>query len=477
VYNSREDFMIAENRATATLKRSAAGPQMPPFWLLAPRPLRLQSALSQALFGGWSHVMSRTTSPLENPAAVQNQSPPPPHVRTTAARPRGASRSLAREQFIPLRKADLVEKLARSADLSTTESEAFRRFCLLLQALMHCDYQTTLEELKNAYAPFDPDADTHPGDELSAARLEERRQLLFERFGWLLERGNFVRLAQEEIDRALADCSQWGLNLTVDFKIFERLELYCRGDVMGTRYRRRLRNRFRTEAVEVPIYKRLVVILCLRPTEGVAKLDTRDVYIKLFKDIPKVDLEMLLPGTRVRMSLFDRAKILLPTLSGISMAVWKMGFPTAISWAFLGLVGGSLGYGVRSFFGYLNTKQKYQLNLTQSLYFQNLDNNAGAIYRLIDEAEEQENREAMLAYFYLWRYAPPAGWTAEQLDERIEAFLRVEAAQDVDFEVGDALAKLERLKIIEPGPEGAWKPLAIEPALATLERRWSTPPA
>ena len=27
-----------------------------------------------------------------------------------------------------------------------------------------------------------------------------------------------------------------------------------------------------------------------------------------------------------------------------------------------------------------NTKQKYQLNLTQSLYYQNLDNNAGAIY-------------------------------------------------------------------------------------------------
>jgi hypothetical protein len=396
-------------------------------------------------------------------------------VRSAAAGPRAASRPLAREQFIPLRKADLVEKLARSADLSPAESQAFRRLCLSVQSLMHCDYQTSLEELKNAYAPFDPDADTRQGAELSPAELDQRREILFDRFGWLLERGNFVRLAQDEIDRALADCSQWGLNLSVDFKIFERLELYCRGDAVGTRYRRRLRNRFRLEAVDVPIYQRLVVIVRLRPPEdGSEESDSQEVYIKLFKDIPKFDLEMLLPGTRVKMSLFDRARIMLPTLSGISMAVWKMGFPEAISWAFLGLVGGSLGYGVRSFFGYLNTKQKYQLNLTQSLYFQNLDNNAGAIYRLIDEAEEQENREAMLAYFYLWRYAPLTGWTAEQLDEQIEAFLRIEADQDIDFEVGDALAKLERMKIIEPGPESTWKPLPIAEALSTLNRRWNT---
>ena len=54
-----------------------------------------------------------------------------------------------------------------------------------------------------------------------------------------------------------------------------------------------------------------------------------------------------------------------------------------------GVIGGTLGYSARSVYGYLNTRQKYQLNLTQSLYFQNLDNNYGAIQRLLDEAEEQ----------------------------------------------------------------------------------------
>ncbi len=389
----------------------------------------------------------------------------PSSVEPAAARPR--------EQFIPWRKADLVDKLARWQGLSAGEVAAFRRFCELTQSLVHCQYHATVEDLKNAYAPFDPDADTRPGQELSEGQLVAQRELLFDRFGLLLERGNFVRLAQEEIDRALHDRSHWGLNLAVDFTIFERLELYCRGDALGKRYRRRLRNRLKREAVELPIYQRLVVILRLKPPEGPAQdSDAKNVYVKLFKDIPKADLEMLLPGTQVKMSLFDRAKIMLPTLSGMSMAVWKMGFPTGISWAFLGLLGGSLGYGVRSFFGYLNTKQKYQLNLTKSLYFQNLDSNAGAIYRLVDEAEEQENREAILAYFFLWRQAGAAGWTAQQLDHEIEAFLRAEAVGDVDFEVADALAKLARFKIIEATPAGVWRAQPIDAALDTLQRRW-----
>ena len=69
----------------------------------------------------------------------------------------------------------------------------------------------------------------------------------------------------------------------------------------------------------------------------------------------------------------------------------------------LTVLGVTVGYGMRSFYGYLQTKQKYQLNLTESLYYQNLDNNAGVLTRLLDEAEEQENREAALAYFFLWR--------------------------------------------------------------------------
>src|SRR5262249_40365585 len=96
-------------------------------------------------------------------------------------------------------------------------------------------------------------------------------------------------------------------------------------------------------------------------------------------------------------------------------------------------------------------QDQIQPQLTQSLYFQNLDCNGGVLYRLLDEAEEQECREAVLAYFFLWHHAGPEGWTLADLDARVEEYLRQRAGVEADFEVNDAVAKLERLDLVERG--------------------------
>jgi len=380
------------------------------------------------------------------------------------------------EAYIPLRKRDLGETLARFPGLKVEDAASFQRLCRLLHALVHCHLEATLDELKDAYAPFDPDADTRDGTALSQQELDLRREVLFEGFGRLLARANFHRLAEAEINAALEDRSHWGLHLTVDFTLFDRLELYYRGDRMGTRYRRAWRNRFRSEAIDVPIYQRLVLIFHLKRGQKYSNvLDTDDVYLKLFKDIPKLDLDMLLPGSQVKMSLFDRARVALPVMSGIGIMIYKLFLGIALAFgstlAFLGLVGGTVGYGVRSLYGYLNTRQKYQLNLTQSLYYQNIDNNAGVIHRLLDEAAEQENREVMLAYFFLWHDAPAEGLTAAALDARIEAWLEREAEQSVDFEIADALGKLVQFRLVQQS-KGLWQAVPIEEAIRLLAEHW-----
>ena len=58
----------------------------------------------------------------------------------------------------------------------------------------------------------------------------------------LLERANFKRLSSNEINAALERASDWGINLEVDFDVFDRLEIFARGDVIGQRSRRRWRN-------------------------------------------------------------------------------------------------------------------------------------------------------------------------------------------------------------------------------------------
>jgi len=381
----------------------------------------------------------------------------------------------AREHFIPIRKRELIEALCRDPGVSSSAADQFRRLARLVEATFHFEYHSRLEELKDAYAAFNPDADTRAAAALSEEQREERITQLFAAFASLLERANFQQLSRDQLLAALEGASDWGINLQVDLEAFERLEIFCRGDVVGERSRRRWPALWRVRSVALPIYQRLVVIFKLRPGKVKAKhVDTASVHVKFFKDIPKQDLEMLLPGTRFMMTRWEKGRIALPTLSGLAMTVFKI-VSTALVlplWGLLSLIGGTIGYGVKSYQGYLNTRQKYQLNLTQSLYYQNLDNNAGVLFRVLDEAEEQECREALLAYFLLWRNAGESGWDQETLDRAAEGWLKEQMKLDVDFEVDDALAKLVRLQIVEQTTPNRFAAAPLEIALRRLDETW-----
>jgi hypothetical protein len=240
----------------------------------------------------------------------------------------------------------------------------------------------------------------------------------------------------------------------VDFDVFERLEVYYRGDSLGERTVRQWRNWYRLTTVPVPMFRRLVLILKQRSHKRLGpNADTRNVFLKLFKDIPKMDVEMLLPGAETRMPGLQRGKLGVSMASTVGFVVWKVAQEInrvlANPWAFYGPLSLVLGYGYRQWFGFQSVRKSYSLLLTQSLYYQNLDNNAGVIHRLLDAAEEQECREALLAYYFLWRYAGADGWSAEVLDDAIESHLDGRAGVKVDFEIGDALDKLVRLHFVD----------------------------
>jgi hypothetical protein len=387
-----------------------------------------------------------------------------------------------REHFIPLRRSDLIDLLCADKDLSSADRELFCQFCRLVTATYHFEYNQLLEQLKSAYAPFDPDADTKPLTKFSSDQKHSKLNDLMNEFACLMERANYKHLTLEDIEPALAETSAWGLRMEVDFKVFERLAIFARGDTVQKRTLRSWKTRYRLEEVQVPIYQRLVMILKLRRSNRLDRqIDTNSVYIQIFKEIPKVDIKMLLPGSRVRMSLFDRGKIGVPMLGGIVVTVMNifrdifddilMGVVFNHPAAWWGLASGTLGYGVKSYFGWQTTKQRYNLNLTQVLYFNNLDTNAGVLCRLLDEAEEQECREAILAYYFLWRFGGEKGWTAGELDDYIELDLERRLNLKVDFEIGDAIAKLEKLQLIEKVDE-RYRAYPLDRALRMLDCKW-----
>ena len=104
------------------------------------------------------------------------------------------------------------------------------------------------------------------------------------------------------------------------------------------------------------------------------------------------------------------------------------------------------GFIMRQWVKYQRQSLKYQKELTDNIYFRNVNNNAGIFDYIIGAAEEQECKEAFLAYYFLQHGDTPT--TQAELDRRIERWLKETFELDVDFEVDDALGKLDRLGLL-----------------------------
>ncbi|MGE3806547.1 MAG: DUF3754 domain-containing protein, partial [Gemmataceae bacterium] len=114
------------------------------------------------------------------------------------------------------------------------------------------------------------------------------------------------------------------------------------------------------------------------------------------------------------------------------------------------------------------SKDRYQHLVTHSLYHKNLDNDLGVIFFLMDSLEEQEFKEATLAYYFLWKQGPS---TEKEVDAHCERFLSEQYGVEIDFEADDALDKLIRDNLVTE-EDGKYRAVPLEEALRRLDEKW-----
>ena len=215
------------------------------------------------------------------------------------------------------------------------------------------------------------------------------------------------------------------------------------------------------------------------------------MLIKYFRNIVDWDLNALFPNVRVVMSRFDKLFLSVPAVAGavpillnlastVTVLFLVIGFYLGVSGAveqdqmktafaaMSGLVALG-GFVMRQWVKYQRQSLRYQKELADNIYFRNINNNAGIFDYIIGAAEEQECKEAFLAYYFLRTMPSPP--TQTELDEHIEQWLRDTFGVDVDFEVDDALAKLDRLELLRRDGERLSVP-PPEAALARLDYVW-----
>lgn len=382
------------------------------------------------------------------------------------------------ENFIPVRKSELVKDLYKK--IPSKHRDSFKQFCRIVESIYHFNYHKNLETLKELYVPFDPDSEKYlvQIDKTSSEDRGGKQEHILREIHGLLKSGNYREIPYSELEKAFTGASPWGIDLIVDFSQYEYYSIYYKGQHRDSLEKKYL---WFKKRYEFEMYDRIFFAFKLKDTftESETLSYSKDkLYLKLFKNVPGLDLEMLFPNTNVRISLIDKGKVIVPLVAGgisslykIMLYVLAQGSPMVL-WRQIGfwsLVGGFFVFALKSFLGYKNTIEKYLKTLTSNLYFQNLDNNSGVLTCLLDEAEEQECKEIILAYYFL--LTEPGIHSQKSLDERIERYFSDELAFGCDFEVNDALRKLKILNLLkEKGKK--LDVVSLKDACRILDKQW-----
>ena len=338
------------------------------------------------------------------------------------------------------------------------ERADFRRLADALVARWHAELALELNQLRMSYRPFDPTRDTRPVP--GEPKGEEARTDFTNALSELAKRANYVELGRTEIERSIESVSPEGLDVAVDLDAFAELRIFARG-----RFTRRFQVRKLLGKREILTqgYHRFLLAVSMH--------DHPDrVYLRLYRDVMDKDLEMFLPNTKVRIGRNDKIKLGIlgggGTLGGVVATATKVGATTTPQgWALaLAGLGGVLWRQVSQVF---HQRTKYMARLSNALYFHGLDNDYGALVHVAQMAAQQECKEVLLGYTMLLAPSSPIE-SVRDLDDQAEQFLRNKFDLDANFDVADALRKLDTHGILCPSPTARLRVLAPHQALAHL---------
>lgn len=394
-------------------------------------------------------------------------------------------------RFIPYRKHDIVEMCLQDNLLPGQENN-FRNLYQMLDSTFHFEFHKVIEELKDTYASIDPDSDTRKyGNNIPRTGLKFADLL-----GSLLEKANYERVSEDNLNQALNESSLFQIRLHVDFNNFAEVLLFCRGETNKRENVPRFMGMFPKE-IEFINYECVVVYIRFREDyekSGWQLPSCRSgaTLLKLFQNVPRADLEMLFPNTSVRMHTIDKILIGVPAVvSGGIVITTKLGASLVLLGSLIGfwlgltskpvelnktalmaLLAGVValgGYLWKQFNNFKNRKLRFMQTLTQNFYFKNLDNNAGVFHRIVNDAEEEECKEAVLAYYFLRISERPL--SRNELDRRVEEWMAAKWDCAIDFEIDDALQKLIRLGLVQE-TKGELTAVSIDESIKKLDQRW-----
>ena len=418
----------------------------------------------------------------------------------TTARISDLAESQRHDQFIPVRKEDLFSTVIKQGDLADPgERELFWRFARTLRTICHYEYSETLDRLRDDYYYFSPEIAGHAA--VDRVKSNCAYDDLIRSLDKVLKDANFEELAHEDVTEAHRKRTV-PVAVKAEHDDFREVRFYKRGrhieqfevsEWFGLRRRK----------VETAVFDDIVLVVAMKTQAEIGsrrelrilkrrKIIPGSVLLKYFRNIACGDLYALFPNARVVMSNFDKAFLGVPAIAGGIPILFKLYATISVLFLVAGIyLGGSGsvadadmkaalaalmgivalgGFAVRQWLKYQHQTLKYHMELTENIYFRNVNNNAGIFDYLIASAEDQETKEAAIAYHFIRK--AKAAPTATEVAGRVETWLANNFAVNVDFKIANALETLNRFGLLRREGERLFVP-PLEPAIAQLHQVWN----
>lgn len=332
---------------------------------------------------------------------------------------------------------------------------------------------------------MDPDKDTHQSRILSRKQVLDNEYYLLQKVEKLLDKANFFEIPRKHLLSLLHDRDTGGIIVSVDPSEYEQLRVWTRGlevknRSLYVRFKGYMGSLVKPRGSGGPTPMAYTRVFLAVRCKGEKML-----HLKVFKDVHANELEHLLPRGKIRMSTFDKSTLVSSVLLGACLPFLRImpilsDLKVQWMWGGAGLAAVIAG---RAWISYKNKRNQYLASLATTLYFKTVANNRGVLTLLTDRAQDEEFKEALLAYVFL--LCPernksadlPVYDTPESLQRRIEVWLTERiGVKDFSFDIADALHKLDDLGLLVRRRNSTLTALAVTEALSVLpapSERWT----
>ncbi|XP_024017822.1 uncharacterized protein LOC21390956 isoform X2 [Morus notabilis] len=414
---------------------------------------------------------------------------------------------IERESVIPILKPKLIMTLANLIEHSSDRAE-FLKLCKRVEYTIRAWYLLQFEDLMQLYSLFDPvhGAQKLEQQSLSPEEIDVLEQNFLTYLFQVMEKSNFKIATDDEIEVALSgqyllnlpitvDDSKLdkkllrkyfedhpcpnlpdfsdkyvifrrgiGLDKTTDYFFMEKMDMLIgrfwsyllrltRLDKLLSRRSGKKKKDPKKDDEIIPdadqedlyVERKRLENLELRRASAKEKTE-RGIFVKHFKNIPMADMEIVLPEKKnPGLTPMDWVKFLISAVVGLVAVVTSVEMPKADLWVIIAILSTVIGYCAKTYFTFQQNMAAYQNLITQSMYDKQLDSGKGTLLHLCDDVIQQEVKEVIISFFILMEQGKA---TRQDLDRWCEDLIKEEFNESCNFDVDDAVQKLEKLGIV-----------------------------